>query len=106
MTALTEQEVQRNIRALAAAIERHERKGSTVPASTVADLRCAARGEIDTDDVIRNIYRWYKGDTSKLVALVRDDLQILARSTHNLSCGRKRGSPKPKLPFPQPERTR
>jgi hypothetical protein len=58
MTTLTEQDIQRNMRAVAHAIAQQELEGLTVPASTVADLNRAARGEIDTDtdEVIRNIY--------------------------------------------------
>jgi hypothetical protein len=33
-----------------------------VPESAVADLHRAARGEIDTDEVIRNIYRRFNND--------------------------------------------
>jgi hypothetical protein len=57
MTTLSEQDIQRNMRAVAHAIAQQELEGLTVPASTVADLRRAARGEIDTDEVIRNIHR-------------------------------------------------
>jgi len=57
MTTLTEQEVQHNMRAVAHAIGQQELEGLKVPESTVADLCRAARGEIDTDEVIRNIYR-------------------------------------------------
>ena len=57
MTTLTEQEIQNNMRAVAHAIAQQELEGLKVPESTVDDLRRAARGEIDTDEVIRNIYR-------------------------------------------------
>lgn len=57
MTALTERDIQRNMRAVAHAIGQQELEGLKVTASTVADLHRAARGEIDTDEVIRNIYR-------------------------------------------------
>ena len=57
MTALTEQEIQNNIRAVAHAIAQQELEGLKVPESTVDDLLRAARGEIDTEEVIRNIYR-------------------------------------------------
>jgi len=57
MTTLTEQDLQRNMRAIAHAIAQQELEGLTVTASTVADLHRAARGEIDTDEVIRNIHR-------------------------------------------------
>lgn len=56
MTALTEQDVQRNIRAVAHAVAQQELEGLKVSASTIADLYRAARGEIDTDEVIRNIH--------------------------------------------------
>ena len=57
MTTLTEQEVERNMRAVAHAIAQQELEGLKEPESTVDDLCRAARGEIDTDEVIRNIYR-------------------------------------------------
>ena len=57
MTTLTEAEIQRNMRAIAHAIAQQELEGLKVPESTVEDLRRAARGEIDTQEVIRNIYR-------------------------------------------------
>jgi hypothetical protein len=60
MTPFTKQEVQRNMRAVAHAIAQQELEGLKVPKSTMADLRRAARGEIDTDEVIRNIYRQFK----------------------------------------------
>jgi hypothetical protein len=56
-TTLTEQEIQRNMRAVAHAIGQQELEGLKVPESTIADLHRAARGEIDTDEVIRNIYQ-------------------------------------------------
>ena len=57
MAALTKREIQNNIRAVAHAIAQQELEGLKVPESTVDDLRRAARGEIDTEEVIRNIYR-------------------------------------------------
>jgi hypothetical protein len=57
MTTLTEQDIKRNMRAVAHAIAQQELEGLTVTATTVADLHRVARGEIDTDEVIRNIYR-------------------------------------------------
>ena len=57
MTTLTERDIQRNMRAVAHAIGQQELEGLTVSASTVADLHRAARGEIGTDEVIRNIHR-------------------------------------------------
>ena len=57
MAALSEQEIQHNLRAVAHAVAQQEPEGLKVPESTVDDLRRAARGEIGTDEVIRNIYR-------------------------------------------------
>jgi hypothetical protein len=57
MITLTEQDVQRNMRAVAHAIGQQELEGLKVPAATVADLHRVARGEIDTKEVIRNIHR-------------------------------------------------
>ena len=55
MTALTEHDVQRNMRAVAHAIAQQELEGLRVPEFAVADLQRAARGEIGTEEVIRNI---------------------------------------------------
>ncbi len=60
MTTFTEPEIRRNMRSVAHAIAQQELEGLKVPASTVADLHRAARGEIDTDEVIRNIYRRFQ----------------------------------------------
>jgi hypothetical protein len=57
MTTLRQQDFQKNMRAVAHAIAQQELEGLTVSAATVADLHRVARGEIDTDEVIRNIYR-------------------------------------------------
>ena len=57
MKTLSEEEIQRNMRGVAHAIAQQELEGLTVPAETVADLHRVARGEIDTDEVIRNIHR-------------------------------------------------
>ena len=57
MIRLTEQEIQRNLRAVAHAIAQQEIEGLKVPEFTVEDLGRVARGEIDTDEVIRDIYR-------------------------------------------------
>ena len=57
MITLTEQEVELNMRAVAHAIAQQELEGLKVPESTIADLHRAARGEIDTDEVILDIYR-------------------------------------------------
>jgi hypothetical protein len=43
------------MRAVAHAIAQQELEGLKVPEPTVADLRRTARGEIGTDEVIRNI---------------------------------------------------
>jgi hypothetical protein len=56
LTTVTEQEIQRNMRAVAHAIGQQELEGLTVSDATVADLHRAARGEIDTNEVIRNIH--------------------------------------------------
>jgi hypothetical protein len=56
MTTLTGRDIQRNMRSVAHAIAPQELEGLKVPASTIADLHRVARGEIDTDEVIRNIY--------------------------------------------------
>ncbi|HEY4050954.1 MAG TPA: hypothetical protein VGM27_29170 [Acidobacteriaceae bacterium] len=62
MTTLTEQEIERNMRDVAHAIAQQELEGLKVPESTVAELYRVARGEIETDEVIRNIQRRYKND--------------------------------------------
>lgn len=54
--ALTEQEIQRNMRHVAHAIAQQELVGLKVTDATIADLHRVALGEIDTDEVIRNIY--------------------------------------------------
>ncbi len=54
-TTLTEQEIQRNMRDVAHAIAQQELEGLQVTDATIADLHRAARGEIDTEEVIRNI---------------------------------------------------
>jgi hypothetical protein len=59
-TTLTEQEVQRNMRAVAHAIAQQELEGLKVSEATVEDMRRAARGEIESEEVIRNIYRRFK----------------------------------------------
>jgi hypothetical protein len=60
MTTLTGQEVQRNMRAVAHAIAQQELEGLEVSKTTVEDMRRAARGEIPSDEVIRNIYARFK----------------------------------------------
>ena len=55
MATLTEQEIQRNMRAVTHAIAQQELEGLKVSKATVEDMRRAARGEIRSDEVIRNI---------------------------------------------------
>ena len=57
MVRITGRHIQRNLRAVAHAIAQQELEGLKVPESTIADLNRVARGEIGTDEVIRNIYR-------------------------------------------------
>lgn len=56
MTVLIQQEIERNMRSVAHAIAQQKPEGLKVSDATVEDLHRAARGEIDTDEVIRNIY--------------------------------------------------
>ncbi len=60
MTTLTEQEVTRNMRAVAHAIAQQELEGLKVPEFVVDDLGRVARGEIDIDEVRHNIYRRFQ----------------------------------------------
>jgi hypothetical protein len=55
-STLTEREIQRNMRDVAHAIAQQELEGLKVTDATTADLHRVARGEIDTDEVIRNIH--------------------------------------------------
>ena len=55
MTTLSQEEIALNMRAVAHAIAQQELEGLRVPESVVADLHSAPRGEIDTDEIIRNI---------------------------------------------------
>jgi hypothetical protein len=55
MITLSEQEIALNMRAVAHAIAQQELEGLRVPESVVADLHSAARGEIDTEEIIHNI---------------------------------------------------
>jgi hypothetical protein len=57
MPRFTEEEIRRNMRDVADAIAQQELEGLTVPQETVDDLKRVARGEIDTDEVRRNIQR-------------------------------------------------
>jgi Antitoxin VbhA len=56
MARLTEQDIRRNLRAVAHAIAQQELEGLKVTDSTVSDLNRAARGEIEVDEIIRNIH--------------------------------------------------
>jgi hypothetical protein len=52
------------MRAAGHVIAQQEPEGLKVTDSTIADLHRVARGEIDTDEVIRN--KSFRGDSSKL----------------------------------------
>jgi hypothetical protein len=56
MPKLSEEQVQRNMQAVARAVAQQELEGLKVSDETVADLRRVARGEIDTTEVMRNIH--------------------------------------------------
>jgi hypothetical protein len=60
VATLTEQNVARNIRAVEHAIAQQELEGLKVSKATVEDMLRAARGEIRSEDVIRNIYARFK----------------------------------------------
>jgi Antitoxin VbhA len=53
---MTDQDIARNMRAVAHAIAQQELEGLTVPAATTNDLRRVARGEISSAEAIRNVY--------------------------------------------------
>ena len=55
-TALTQQEIERNMRDVAHAIAQQELEGLKVSDATVEDMRRAAHGEIPSEEVIRNIH--------------------------------------------------
>jgi len=57
---LTARELKRNLRAVDHAIAQQSLEGLTVSDATVQDMRRAARGEIDGDEVIANIYARFK----------------------------------------------
>jgi hypothetical protein len=59
---LTEQEIQRNLRNVGHAVAQQELEGLKVPQFTLDDLLRVARGEMDTDEVIRNIYLRFSND--------------------------------------------
>jgi hypothetical protein len=52
---LSKEEIALNMRAVAHAIAQQELEGLRVPESVVSDLHRAARGEIDTEQIIRGI---------------------------------------------------
>ena len=52
---LTEEEIERNLLDVAEAIAQQELEGLKVSPAVVEDMRRAARGEITTEDVRRNI---------------------------------------------------
>ncbi|HEY4269556.1 MAG TPA: antitoxin VbhA family protein [Galbitalea sp.] len=58
---MTDQELARNMRAVAHAIAQQELEGLTVPASTVDDLRRVARGEISVGEAIANVHARLRG---------------------------------------------
>jgi hypothetical protein len=53
---MTDQDIARNMRAVAHAVAQQELEGLTVPASTANDLRRVAHGEIHVAEAIRNVY--------------------------------------------------
>jgi Antitoxin VbhA len=55
-TPLGKQEIDRNMRAVAHAIAQQELEGLKVSEATIEDMQRAARGEIRSADVIRNIH--------------------------------------------------
>ena len=60
MTTLTEQEIERNMRAVDHAIAQQELEGLKVPEAAVADLRRVARGEAEIQEVISNHKRRFQ----------------------------------------------
>lgn len=55
MTKPSEEEITLNMRAVAHAIAKQELEGLRVHESVVADLHRAARGDIDTEQIIRSV---------------------------------------------------
>ena len=55
-TPRSEQEVERNMRAVAHAIAQQELEGLKVSKATIEDMHRAAQGEIRSEDVIHNIH--------------------------------------------------
>jgi hypothetical protein len=57
---LTDQELERNLRAVDNAVAQQTLEGLTVSTETIEDMRRAARGEIPAEEVIANIYARFK----------------------------------------------
>ncbi|HWF26644.1 MAG TPA: hypothetical protein VG275_14405 [Solirubrobacteraceae bacterium] len=53
---MTDQDIARNMRAVAHAIGQQELEGLTVPPATTDDLQRVARGEMPIAAAIRNVY--------------------------------------------------
>jgi hypothetical protein len=53
---MTDQDLLRNMRAVAHAVGQQELEGLTVPPATAEDLRRVARGEMSLATAIRNVY--------------------------------------------------
>jgi hypothetical protein len=60
MTTPTKEQLERNIQDAAHALAQQELEGLKVPDATVHDLHRVARGEIDTDEALRNVKRRLK----------------------------------------------
>jgi hypothetical protein len=52
----TAHELEQNLRAVAHAVAQQELEGLTVPEATALDLRRVARGELSSEQAIRNVY--------------------------------------------------
>jgi hypothetical protein len=55
MVTLSQQDIQRNMRAVAHGIAQQTLEGLEVTPATVSDLHRAARGEVGADEIIRKI---------------------------------------------------
>jgi hypothetical protein len=55
-TTPSKEEIERNMRDVAHAIAQQELEGLKVSDATIQDMQRAARGEIRSDDIIRNIH--------------------------------------------------
>lgn len=60
MTTPTKEKLERNMQDVAHAIAQQELEGLKVPEATVNDLHRVARGEIDTEEALRNVKRRLK----------------------------------------------